>query len=404
MIHTATPFFALLAGCRAGPTVFPPEPAELDAPTLWEATEPLVALGPRMVGTPTEEEAARVVAALFLEAGLQRVRMEAFTWDAWIPGEAWVDVAGRRFPAEPLGPSAPVSLVGPLASETDPDLHGAVALATNVGTNRGVQALLLRAAGAAAMVRITEERDRDGGSLVEVGHTFVGVDWPSVAVDAEAGAYLREHLGREASIELDSRTLSGHRSWNVVGEIPGRGDGLVVVLAHYDSWHLSSSMADNALGVGAMVTLARVLVEGQRPEPTVRFVATGAEEQGLQGALAYVEAHRAEVARARLVLNLDVMWASEGSFVVMSDEPRWWAIARDAADAEGLVAYDGGVPTPSSDQFPFQIAGAPTFWAGRFGWREYHTAADLPERIDMEEAAAALRVQWAVLASEVFPP
>jgi Zn-dependent M28 family amino/carboxypeptidase len=178
----------------------------------------------------------------------------------------------------------------------------------------------------------------------------------------------------------------------------------VYVTAHLDSWHPSESAADNALGVGAMVVMARKLASGPTPEATVRFIATGAEEQGLQGALAYVAAHPVEAGSAIGVLNLDVMWSPEGTFVVMSDEPRWREIAIELGSTEGIGGVDGGSPNASSDNFPFQLAGSPAFWAGRFGWREYHTHQDTLDRIDLAEAAASMRVQWAVLAEMAGVP
>ncbi|MCA9571810.1 MAG: M28 family peptidase [Myxococcales bacterium] len=398
---------AIAAACGPRPTPWePPPPVELDGPTLMDATAELLDVGPRLVGTPAEVEATDVVVRLFQDAGMQDVRREAFVWDAWQPGTAAVEVAGARYPAEPLSPTPPLAgVTGLLALETDADVTDRIVIATSAGTSRGAQVLLLRAAGAAGMVRVSERHDdEDGGPLVEVGHTFVGVRWPSLAVDADVGAELRAHVGEPATVTAASEVLEGHTSWNVVGDIPGTGPGLVIVTAHLDSWHLSESAADNALGVGAMVVMARKLAEGAWPTATVRFVATGGEEQGLQGALAYVQAHPVEAGSAQLLLNLDVMWSPEGTFVVMSDEDRWTDLALDTARAEGIQGVDGGSPNPSSDNFPFQIAGSPAFWAGRFGWREYHTRSDLLERLEPEEAAASLRVQWAVLASEAYGP
>ena len=88
----------------------------------------------------------------------------------------------------------------------------------------------------------------------------------------------------------------------------------------------------------------------------------------------------------------------------MSDDPELGSLALDVATDEGLEPVDAGVPSPASDNFPFQILGVPAFWSGRFGYRQYHTHRDVVETLDFEEAAAALRVQWVVLAEAAGVP
>lgn len=398
---------ALLLGCPAPdpepPTPVPPQ--ALDAASLEEVTRSITDLGARLVATPAERDGEDLVEALFLEAGLQLVAREPFAWDAWVPGPASIALGDEVFPAEALSPTPPTAgLTAPLIREGTGDPAGRVVVATDVGTSRGVQAVAAAIDGASALIRVTEATDDDGGPLVEVGHTLAGLTLPAFAVDRATGDRLRDAIGQEVTLSAETAELVGHVSHNVVGVVPGTGSRTVIVTAHVDSWHPSESAADNAIGVAAMILLARRLADGPTPEATVTFVATGAEEQGLQGALAYVGAHPEEARRADLVLNLDVLWASEGTFLVMADEPELLGFALDAAEREGLSAVDAGAPNPSSDQFPFQIAGAPTFWSGRFGYRGYHTAIDTVDTLDFEDAARALRVQWAVLAREAGVP
>ncbi|MEZ4320693.1 MAG: M28 family peptidase [Myxococcota bacterium] len=394
---------AALVACGPAPppTALPPQP--LDADALLEVTREITDLGARMVATPAEEDATALMEALFLEAGLHDVHREPFVWDAWVPGPASIEVGGAVLSAVPLSPTpATAGLSAPLVLEGT-DVAGGLVVVTDEGTSRGVQALSAATSGAAGMIRVTEATADDGDLLVEVGHTLIGLQLPSVAVDAAVGAELRAHIGETATLSADTLVVADHTSYNVVGSVPGTGPGTVYVTAHHDSWNPSESAADNAIGVGALVLLARRLADGPAPGPTVVFVATGAEEQGLRGALAYTDQHP-EAEDAQLVLNLDVLWASEGVFVVMSSEPRWTTTALTVADGLGLSAVDGGLPDPSSDNFAFQILGAPAFWSGRFGYREYHTHRDTLDTLDFTGASDALRVQWAVLADEVGVP
>ena len=71
--------------------------------------------------------------------------------------------------------------------------------------------------------------------------------------------------------------------FNVVGEIPGtdKADELVMLGAHFDSWHASTGATDNAAGSAAMMEAMRILKQsGVRLRRTVRIGLWTGEEQG----------------------------------------------------------------------------------------------------------------------------
>ena len=258
------------------------EPLSADA--LDRATARLTAMGARLVGTPEEDAAADEVLALFQEAGLWEVAAEPFTLDAWQPGPAWISAGDTRWEVEALSPSpATTDLEAVLAVAPGDELAGSLAVYSSNRGSRAEQFLSANAADAAAMIRVTEELDHDGGLLVEVGHTFESVKLPAVAVDRDTGAALREHAGEVLSLTIQSTTLLDHESVNIVGFVPGETPSTVYVTAHYDSWHPSESAMDNALGVAVRVGLAARLAAGPTPRKNVVFLATSGEEQGLQG-------------------------------------------------------------------------------------------------------------------------
>lgn len=78
----------------------------------------------------------------------------------------------------------------------------------------------------------------------------------------------------------------------------------------------SSGAFDNASGVGVMLEVARTVVErGERK--SVTFLAAGAEEYGMCGALRYVQAHTDEYDRENTyVINLDGLGVGNGVSVV----------------------------------------------------------------------------------------
>jgi hypothetical protein len=390
----------LLVACARDAVPGPPA-SPLDGPALEAATARITALGPRMVGTPGEDAGAILVAQMLRDAGAD-VTTEPFTWDAWFPGDATLTLGDVAYPAYPLSPSPPVAdLVAPLVTG---DVRDGVALYESDDISRAEAFIDASTGGAAAMVRITDDLDTDGSPLFEVGHTLVGATLPSLAVDAPTGAAMRASIGLPVRVDLDSSVFHDHVSTNVVGRVHGRNLLPIYVVAHVDSWWPSESAFDNALGVGALVLLAEKLASGPEPANDVVFLATSGEEQGLQGAFAYVNAHPSEAAGTPLVITLDVMWSAEGTYFVQADDPAWTAAALDAAAAEGIDAVDGGDPGISSDHFAFATKGAPVMWNTRWRDRHYHSAADRIEALDFDEAAAALRLHWRVLAEAAGVP
>jgi Zn-dependent M28 family amino/carboxypeptidase len=211
-------------------------------------------------------------------------------------------------------------------------------------------------------------------------------------------------VGAEVTISVDSTTLLDHTSYNVLGRVEGAGAGRVFVIAHYDSWHLSHSAFDNALGVGAMIQLAAQLAAGPQPEATVVFMATSGEEQGLQGAIAWVSENEDEAEDVDLVITLDALWSAAGTFWVTASDPDWIAAGLEAAAAEGIEAADGGDVSLASDHFPFVTRGVPAIWCTRWRDDHYHTERDTLDQLDMDQAAAAARSQWRLLAQAAGVP
>jgi hypothetical protein len=361
---------------------------------LAETTQRLTDLGPRQVATDAESQAAALLEDMLLSAGLQDVERAPFTFDAWLPGAASVTLDGVALPAEPLSPSPPTAgLSAPLSSGAQP---GMIALYSSDDGSRAEQFLLALTGGAVAMIRITEDLTESGEPLVEVGHTLEGSTLPAVAVDAETGARLKAAIGQTVALDLSSTTLPDHTSDNVVGWLEGSASSATIALtAHYDSWHPSESAADNALGVAMAVLLAGHIAQGI-PDRRLLVLLTSGEEQGLQGASAWVEDNESLARSVSLVINLDIPWSDEGALRCGCDEDAVMAEILAAFEQEGLSAEDVGAPWPASDHLPFQTRGASALWCSRQPYRRYHTEADIIDVIDMEQSAAVLRAHAAL--------
>ncbi len=106
-------------------------------------------------------------------------------------------------------------------------------------------------------------------------------------------------------------------AFNIVAELPGTDKAAEVVMlgAHFDSWHSGTGAVDNAAGSAAMMEAMRILkATGLRLRRTVRLVLWTGEEQGLLGSQAYVKEHfgdpatmtlKPEHARVSAYFNMD---------------------------------------------------------------------------------------------------
>ncbi len=102
--------------------------------------------------------------------------------------------------------------------------------------------------------------------------------------------------GTPVTIELNvrNRFVEPAQVVNIVADLPGtdKADEMVMLGAHWDSWHAGSGACDNAAGFVTMMEAARVLkATGLRMRRTVRLALWDAEEQGMWGSRAYVAAH-----------------------------------------------------------------------------------------------------------------
>ena len=103
--------------------------------------------------------------------------------------------------------------------------------------------------------------------------------------------------GIPAKVEIEVRNRIGERvekALNLIGEIPGTDlkDEVVMIGAHFDTWHASPNASDNTSGVAVVLEAARILTAvGARPRRTIRVALWSGEEQGLHGSREYVNTH-----------------------------------------------------------------------------------------------------------------
>jgi carboxypeptidase Q len=121
---------------------------------------------------------------------------------------------------------------------------------------------------------------------------------PTVVIPAEQYGRMARMLQKNLTVTIEADIQNTYYPnpvmFNVVGEIPGtdKADEVVMLGAHFDSWHASTGATDNAAGSAAMIEAMRILKQsGLRLRRTVRIGLWTGEEQGLLGSAQYVSAH-----------------------------------------------------------------------------------------------------------------
>jgi carboxypeptidase Q len=177
--------------------------------------------------------------------------------------------------------------------------------------------------------------------------------------------------------------------------VPGtaRPDQLVLLGAHLDSWDLGEGAVDDAAGVGIVLDVAQRLAKS-RPSRTVRVVLFANEENGLKGAFAYVEAHRDELPRHVVAIEVDA-----GGGVAMGVQFKGGPGAAAAMEGLGPRLAELGLPAPSAGEAggadTSQLTGVPQVELVQDRARYFdvhHTADDTCDKIQPREAAQVAQV------------
>lgn len=154
---------------------------------------------------------------------------------------------------------------------------------------------------------------------------------PGVWISESDGSWLKEQLAAgpvRVRLSVES-SITDHTSFNIVGDLPGADDEVVIVASHHDGpW--SSAVED---GSGIALVLAQAHYWSRRPEEDrphrLRFVLQGGHMVAGAGMHRYVEDHRDELDDVVLEVHLEhaalEVEADEDGGLVTTDRPtpRW---------------------------------------------------------------------------------
>jgi len=394
-------------------------------------------IGEKVVGTPEEFKAVKMIESRFNEIGLKNVHLEPF------------EIATSNHKLSEL------ELLKPI--------HKKLACGQCFGTNRpGFATDAQGLTGAIVDVGFGTIRDfkrleREGVNLenkivlIEGNENlFYFGSWAPVAQAEEFGAsaailtsviferdILRNYHTEDAAIPVVSipyieaqairRLLRGGEvianlknivglnvkstSHNVVGELLGRKypDQIIVLTAHHDSWYGAAN--DNASGVAAIIGVAEVLAKNYKNARTIRFVTCGGEETSIEpgvqdvfrwlaGSYAYTKQHAHELDKIVANINLDGFAYGFSSNITLTQELE--SLTRELIEefeAEELYEVEGA-PDTGLDQWWFVRNGVPSVSIDpRMNqyMKIYHSNRDTPELINGVLVRNALKMTLALV-------
>jgi hypothetical protein len=221
--------------------------------------------------------------------------------------------------------------------------------------------------------------------------------------------------GVRATLSVRGRTEE-RAPVNVIGVVPGFDpalrDEVVVIGAHVD--HMGElpfrdvfypGADDNASGTAVVLELARAVTRSEtQPRRTLVFAAWNAEELGLVGSFAYVDAPLHPLDRTVAAFSVDMVGDGEPGLLVYGglDHPGIVETMEAGAAMLGLPPWPI-LPVPASsgsDHAPFAFAGVPAvlLLTPRFeDHLAYHSPGDTPAVVSAETLEAAAKLAWAAV-------
>ena len=154
---------------------------------------------------------------------------------------------------------------------------------------------------------ISDDRAKGGLTFAEQAVSYEAkypLALPTFSVTREQYNRMARLLAMKQTVKLRinlkaTSTEKDVDSFNIVGEIPGgaKKDEVIMIGAHFDSWHGGTGATDNGAGSAVMMEATRILKAlNLKMDRTVRIGLWTGEEEGLLGSKAYVKQHFADTA------------------------------------------------------------------------------------------------------------
>ena len=381
-------------------------------------------IGPRLAGTEAEARARSWGENKFRELGFSNIRTEPFLVKHWerkfeqaqiispYPQNLVITALGGSISTPPDGVTGEVVSFPTLQDLKDAPLKGlegkivfvdeymtrtqggsgyGIAVrkrsgAANEAGKRGAVAALIRSVGT------DHHRFAHTGQMTYEGDV---AKVPVAALSAPDADQLQRALLKdtvEVKVILDVVSQGDAISGNVVAEIPGKTDEIVLIGGHLDSWDLGTGAIDDGAGIGITVGAAKLILDlNKTPRRTIRIVMFGSEEVGLIGAKAYAKKYRDRLDKHIVGAESDFgagrIWKFDTNF---AQEKLFLAEAmHKVLEPLGIGRGDNNA-SGGPDIGPLRELGVPAVTLKQNGWDYFdyhHTADDTLDKIDKSDIA-----------------
>lgn len=394
-------------------------------------------IGPRLAGSDAEARARDWGAAKLKSLGFKNVRIETFELPYWnrlkeeasivspFPQHLHITALGNSVPTPAEGLQGEIvrfRTLSTLKAATDESVRGKIVFvdetmtrtqdgsgygpavakrsgAANEASKRGAIAAIIRSVGTDS-----HRNPHTGNMRYEDGVTPI----PTAALSNPDADQLARSMARSKepvviSINIQVETLAASVSGNVIGEIPGQTDEIIVIGGHLDSWDLGTGAVDDGAGVAITTAAAKLIGDlPGKPKRTIRVIMWGAEETGLWGAKAYAQAHSNELERHVLATESDFGAGNIWQFQTGFDESKL-AKAKVFFDALRPLNISPGNNSAfgGPDVSPLKAAGVPVVTLRQNGWDYFdlhHTPDDTLDKVDPDD----LKQNVAAWAATIF--
>ncbi|MEZ7859415.1 MAG: carboxypeptidase Q [Porticoccaceae bacterium] len=381
-------------------------------------------VGPRLAGSEAEARARDWAVAKFKTLGFKNVRIEPFSVDYWerhvesaeivspFPQQLHITTLGGSVATKPGGVTGQIARFASLQALIDAPMVGLAGkivfvdeYMTRTQDGSGYGVAVRKRSGAAneagkrgAIAALIRSVGTDQHRFPHTGQMNYAKQIPKVPI-AALSAPDADQLQRalllgevEVKLSLEVESLGRRLSGNVIGEIPGKTDEIVIIGGHLDSWDLGTGAVDDGAGIGITLGAAKMILDLKRkPQRTIRVVMFGSEEVGLVGAKAYAEAHKAELDKHVIGAESDFGGGKIWRFDTRFDEDKLhFAAAIQAVLGPLGIAPGDNSASGGPDMGPMRALGMPVATLKQNGWDYFdlhHTANDTFDKIKPEDIA-----------------
>lgn len=382
-------------------------------------------LGFRSAGSPAEKETASYIEKTMKEIGLQNVTVDEIELDGWTfnganitfknaDGEKQkIDLGGYQTTIQAENETVKVVYLnkGTAADYENVDVNGKLVLIDIDQNNnwwinnpayqahvKGAKAVLANSAMEVEMDDRIGTQDFCGpADAPALGISQQDTDALKKAIDASPNGEI------EVILNADSMVTENVQSQNVWGEIPGKTDEVIYMMAHMDGYF--HSFYDDASGVGLILGSAKAMIDsGYEPDKTIRFVCHGAEEWGKNNSQAdwalgaynqITEVHPEWAENAFAIVNIDGAYSivGENTFGISTAEELYNYVDSVAAPMLEASDYEYRYMMPPStykEDFNYMACGVPSIATAKgeetvFYDTAYHTSADSDEVMELDQ-------------------